>query len=169
MLTNFAEILLKSKIERDNRQRHKKFLPWDKIERIALITNNQLAGNKSAVDKFIEQSGKYIEVFLVETENKEATYADWHCFVKKDRSLFKLPRKQKLEALAGKQFDLVINTCPDDNLFATSLSSALKASLKCGASSRFMDTDLIIKFSEPFNLPGYLGNVVKYLKMIRDV
>lgn len=167
MLRSIAQISLRSKIKRDNLERQKKFLPWDKIEKIALIIDKDTALNKSALDKFVEDTKKYIQVFYVETSSKEPTYHDWNCFSKKDRSLLNLPKKDLETQLKQQRFDVVINTCSEDNLFSASLCSSLSAYLKCSRSEGHNVSDLIIKKSEPFNIIAYLNDVIKYLKMIR--
>ncbi|MCC6372246.1 MAG: hypothetical protein IT236_14675 [Bacteroidia bacterium] len=168
MLNNLAEILLKSKIEKDNAQRKRRFLNWDKIEKIALIVSKDEALNKSAIDTYIERTKKYVEVFHIELNSKEPSYGDWECFSKKDKSLLRLPKKNRIEKLKTKNFDLVINTSNTDELFSTSLSSSINAALKCGTSERFNDTDLIIVKKESGNLIKYLDDVVTYLKMIKN-
>jgi hypothetical protein len=167
MLSSIAKILVKSQITRENTTRKKKFLPWDNIEKIALIINKDDSVNKSAIDKFVEGTRKYVEVFYIEIKSKDSSYNDWHCFSKKDRSLFNLPKKNIESGLRHKKFDVVINTCEGDNLFSTAICSSLSAPLKCTTSSKFNDGDMIIKKTEPFHLLNYLADTIKYLKMIR--
>ena len=167
MFDTFGKIILRSKINDENLKRQKKFLPWDKIERIALILEKDDALNKSMVDKFIDETKKYIEVFYIEIASKHASYSDWHCFSKKDKSLWNLPKKNLESELKNKKYDAVINTCTEANLFALSVSASLPAYLKCSENNRFNLADLIIKKTEPFNLKNYLDETVKYLKMIK--
>jgi hypothetical protein len=168
MFGKIGEIVLKSKIEKDNAIRSRKFLSWDNIENIALIVSKEQDLNKSAIDKYIERTKKHIEVFHIELSSKEPSYGDWECFARKDKSLLQLPKKSRIDALRSKHFDLVINTCEENSFFSTAVSSSLNAALKCGSSNRFNDTDLIIKKTEPFNLIKYLDDIVVYLKMIRS-
>lgn len=167
MLRSIAQISLRSKIRRDNLARQKKFLPWDKIEKIALIIDKDNSLNKSALDKFVEETKKYIQVFYIEISSKQPTYHDWKCFSKKDTSLLHLPKKNLESQLKHKQFDVVINTCSEKNLFSASLCSSLSAYLKCSMSNDHNVSDLIIKKTEPFDVISYLNDVIKYLKMIR--
>ncbi len=168
MLQQIAEILVKSRVNRDTRSRKKKYVPWDKAQRLALIVSSDQVKNKSVLDKYIESTKKYVEVFVIETEIKEPSFADWHCLVKKDRSFLKLPKRTALAEYKGKQFDVLVNACPDTDLFATSLTSALSASLKCGRSDRYNDTDIIIKGGPNFDLIRFLNELTGYLKTIRD-
>lgn len=167
MLNRIAEIRVKSKIKRYNLNRKKRFMNWDKVEKIALIMSDADAVNKSAVDKFIQTSGKYVEVFYVEAKSKLPTYNDWKCFYKKDLNLLKLPKNSQLVELEQKKFDLVINTSPEHDLVSTLLSSAIGADLKCGNSNKYNCNELIIEKTETYNLMSHLDNVVKYLKMIQ--
>jgi len=167
MFGAIAKMILKSRINEENATRQKKFMPWDKIEKIALVIEKKDSLNKSSVDQFIENSKKYIEVFYIETSSKNRSYTDWHCFSRKDKSFLNLPGKKLESELKNKKFDVVINTCAETNLFAYALTSNLPAYLKCGGNSRFNLADLVIKKTEPFNLKNYLDETVKYLKMIR--
>lgn len=166
MLSRIAEINLKSKIKRLIINRTKQFINWNKIEKIALILNQNDAINKSAIDTFIQQSGKYVEVFYVEIKSNQPTYADWNCYYKKDLNLLKLPKKSVLNELKNKNFDLVINTSNDDDLFSPLLTTTLNASLRCGNNNKYNCHELIIKKANTNDLIVHLNNVVKYLKMI---
>jgi hypothetical protein len=167
MLKGIARILLRSKINRDNLTRKKKFLSWEKIEKIALIIDKNTHLNKSILDKFVEETKKYIQVFYIEIDSKGPTYHDWKCFSKKDRSFFHLPKKKLESELKHKQFDVIINTCNENNLFSASLCSSLSAYLKCGRDNDHNVSDLVIKKAETSDLIGYLNDVIKYLKMIK--
>lgn len=167
MLDKLGEILLKSKIEKANSGRKRSFLPWHRIEKIALIINKEEALNKSAIDAYIERTKKHVEVFHIELSSKEPSYSDWECFASKDKSLLKMPKNKRLSALKNKEFDLVINTC-ENEFFSSALSSSLSAPLKCGAGSQFSDSDLIIKKTTKGGLLSYLDDVVTYLKMIKS-
>lgn len=167
MFSSIAKIILRSRIREENSKRQKKFLPWDKIDKIALIVEKDASLNKSMIDRFIEETKKYVEVFYIETTSKHPSFADWNCFSKKDRSLWNLPKKNMDSELQNKKFDAVINTCPENNLFALAICSSLPAHLKCSENDGFNLADLIIKKTEPFNLRSYLEDTVKYLKMIR--
>jgi hypothetical protein len=167
MLRRISEIVLKSRIEKDNAIRSRKFMSWDNIDKIALIVHKEQVHNKSAIDSYIARTNKHVEVFYLEPHSKEPSYGDWECFTKKDKSLLGLPKKERLNALKSRHFDIVINTC-DADFFSTAISSALNAPLKCGSSGYYKDTDLIITKSEPFNLIKYLDDTVIYLKMIRQ-
>lgn len=167
MLQLLGKIILRSKINNRRLPQKKNFLPWDNIEKMAIIIDEDKMLNKSAIDKFIDDTKKHVEVFYLETRSKQKTYHDWHCFSRKERSLFYLPTKQAESELKNKQFDVVINTCHETNLFAFAVSSHLKTLLRCGNNSTFNLADLIIINSESGKTINYLENTVKYLKMIK--
>jgi hypothetical protein len=167
MLGAIARMSLGSKINKDNLNRKRHFLPWDQIQKIALVLHKNDQVNKSAMDKLVDGTKKFVEVFYVELDSKTPSYSDWRCFYKKDASLLGLPQQAVLSELQNKNFDLVINTSNDSELFATSLVSSLKAPFKCGCSKKFNDVDLIIKKTEPYNVMNYLDEVFRYVKMIR--
>ncbi|WP_317898175.1 DUF6913 domain-containing protein [Aurantibacillus circumpalustris] len=162
-----TRFILKFKIRRDNLTRKRKFISWDKVEKIALIIEKHNSLNKSAIDKLLEESKKYIEVFYIETDSKEHTFGDWNCFSKKDKSLLNLPKKFNLNELTLKNFDIVINTCDENNLFATALALSIQAQLKCGENKSFDLADLIITKKQADNLKNYLDDTFKYLRMIK--
>lgn len=166
MLRTFTKLILKAKIGRDNASRQKKFLSWDKIENMALIIEEKDKVNKSQIDKFIDDTKKHVEVFYIETGSKHASFGDWHCFLKKDKSLLNLPAKKVEAELKSKKFDAVINTCGQNNFFAIALASTLPAYLKCAENPDFNLADLIITRTESFTLKNYLEETVRYLKMI---
>ena len=167
MLRSIAEIILRSQIKKEKPNVKKQYMAWDDVQKIALIVNNSEDFNKSALDKFISDRKKNVEVFYTELTSKETSFSDWNCFVKKDQTLFNLPKKTSLNELRKKQFDLVINACHEKNLFATSVCAALPASFKIGHSDKFNDVNLIIQRTEPYNLILYLNDVLRYLKMIK--
>jgi len=102
MFRLIAEMIVRSNIKKQSPGNEKHFLPWDGINKIALIISSSAAPNKSAIDKFIADSQKYIEVFYVELSSKQASYADWHCLTKKDASFLKLPKSKVAEDLKRK-------------------------------------------------------------------
>jgi len=167
MFRFIAEMIVRSKIEKESTGRKKQFLSWEKIEKIALIIGKNETLNKSAIDKFIQDSKKFIEVFYVELNSRQPTYGDWHCFSKKDASLLKLPTARVTEDLAKKDFDLVINTAGEDELFPVALCTALPAAYKCSSSAKYNNTVLVVERSVPNNLTDYLNDTFKYLKMIK--
>jgi len=168
MLKTIAEISLKSKVNRENEPIKKQFLPWDRIEKIAIVIRKHDDLNKSEIDRFVEATQKYIEIFFVELDSKLPTYSDWHCFSKKDKSLLKLPKNNLIKELKKKQFDLVINTSTEDDLFSIALSSSLLSVIQCDSSDRFNNADLIIKKNDKYSIIDYLKEVIKYLKMIKN-
>jgi hypothetical protein len=162
-----ANIILKSRTAFESKKRKGAFLSWDSIQKIALVISKRDNINKSQVDQFITGTKKYVEVFYIELDSKTPTYNDWNCFTKKDRSFVGLPSGAVLQGLSGKQFDVVINTCQEIELYSTALAGILHAPLKCGSSNRFNDSDLVIKKTGINSIMDYLHEVVRYLKMIR--
>ena len=162
-----ANIVLSSKSAFDHKKRKSEFLSWDKIEKVALIINKRDNINKSDVDRFINDTKKYVEVFYIELDSKTPTYHDWNCFTKKDKTFLGLPARPVHQGLRGKQFDVVINTCQEIEIYSTAIARILHAPLKCGSMNRFHDSDLVIKKTGINTFMDYLHEVVRYLKMIR--
>lgn len=167
MLEFFAKLKLNSIIDKNPTKKTKRFLSWNDISSMAIIIESNKNLNKNNLDEFIEKTGKFVEVFYVETNNKQATFGDWNCFTKKDLTFLKLPKSETILSLKTKQFDLVINTCNDSNLFAAALNNYLISTFNCGASNAHNDTDLIISKQESYDLPLYLTDISNYLKMIK--
>ncbi len=167
MLKFLAKISLRNTIARESSTRQRRFLSWDNINRIALIIDREDFSDKRTVDRFIEETRKHVEVFLVETKSKEPSFHDWHCFSKKDRNFLALPNNKTFLELKNRTFDVCINTCKADNLFSESLYATLKAQLKCGRHLIYQTSDLVIEKKDPSGLTNYLNEVVRYLKMIR--
>ena len=162
-----SDILLKSQIQKDTSNRKKQFLSWDKIQKIAIIIDNQTPVNKSVIDKFCADSKKFIEIYFVELNAKQASFGDWKCFTSKQKTLFKLPKKIVVADLKKKQFDCVINTCSIQNQFSIFIQSAIEAPLKCSDNNDYNQSDLIILKAQTSNIIDYLNDVVRYLKMIK--
>ncbi len=168
MFPFIANILVKAKIKRETLGRKKAFLTWHQIEKIALLIESSETINKSEIDVFIRDTKKYVEVYYLELQSKQATYSDWNCLTKKDQTLLKLPKAAIESAFKQKAFDLVLNTCSEKNLFAISLSNSNAAPLHCNVGNKFNDADLIVKRLFNQKLVNYLSNVLIYLKMIRN-
>lgn len=167
MFRFIAEILVKSKVKRESLQRKKAFLNWQKIEKIALIIEEKDAFSKSEIDAWIKETAKYVEVFYIDLKSKQPQYNDWHCFTRKDKSLLGLPNTNSTNLIKNKQFDLLINTCEESNLFSISLSANCGAQLHCSSSNLYNEADLIVKRLLNQKLLNYLNNVLYYLKMIK--
>jgi hypothetical protein len=167
MIKGVAEKRLRARLARDVKERKKDFLSWEKISTIALILSSEDHPSKDFIDRFVASTGKYVEVFYIETDSQVPSYSDWSCFTRKERTVLKLPRKTVISSLHKKHFDLVINACPEGTLFAKHLLSILNAPLKCSSSGRLTDADLVIKRKGLPGLPEYLQEVIRYLKMIR--
>lgn len=162
-----SEIVLRSLVTKNNAAQKQQFLPWEKTEKIALIIGHSPQLNKSAIDKFIEGTKKFVEVFYVETRSKVPSYADWRCFSKKDATWLQLPNSKAGEPIAAARYDLVINTSDESDLFATALCSMLQGTCKCGSFEKFDTANLIIQPRPSAGLLDHLNETVRYLKMIR--
>lgn len=167
MLSSLARFRLRSRIKKDNTGRKKQFMPWEKIEKIALVLHGHDGLNKSAIDRFIDDTKKFVEVFYIDLKSKTPAYADWRCFSKKDASVLSLPRPVVFDELKNKKFDLVIATPGHNAQFAAALVSGMQAPFKCGFTGDFNEVDLIIERPRPGQLSSYLEDVMKYLKMIK--
>jgi hypothetical protein len=166
MLSALSKWKLRSRI-RENEKTEKAFLSWDKINSVAIIIAEDPQLNRNALDKWIKDTKKMVEVFYVETKSKAASYGDWNCFSKKDTTLLDLPRKEVETALASKKFDLVINTSEAEDFFSAALLSILKAPFKCAANAPFQDANLIVRPSVKGNLIHQLQDTLRYLQMIK--
>jgi hypothetical protein len=166
MIRKLAELMLRYRISRRESGREKKFVSWDKIEKIALVINSRDKIARNVLDNFINESRKFIEVFYVEVNRRTPTYNDWQCFSKRHRSFFNLPRKIISGELEKQRFDVVINTSSDTDIFARSVAGFLSAPLKCSTAG-FREVDLVIERPDNYSLDNYLKEVVRYLKMIR--
>lgn len=167
MIKGLSEIISKSRIQKNNLYREKKFLSWDKIEKVALIIDDKNPINKNKVDEFLQKTNKYVEVYYVELNSQIPSFSDWNCFYKKNQNILKLPKIEVISGLKLKKFDLVINACCEPNLFIANLSSCFSATIKCTANHYLDDFDLMIEREESIDLIGYLENVIKYLRMIK--
>lgn len=167
MFAAIANYFTRMNVVKESALRKKQFLSWTKIQKIALIIDEKKAISKNEIDKFIESTGKYVEVFFVELSNKEASFADWKCFTGKDKNLLNLPKQAVLDALKGKKFDLVINVSTNHPLFCVNLLLALQTDFICGNNDQFGELDLIIERKESQSLMTYLNEVKKYLEMIK--
>src|SRR5688572_5096430 len=107
LLRTIAKIILNSRIAFENKKRKSAFLPWERIEKIALIMSKKDNVNKSLIDSFISGTRKYVEVYYIELDSKTNTYHDWNCFNKKDKTLLGLPSKSVTQGLTGRKFDVV--------------------------------------------------------------
>ncbi|MGZ3920410.1 MAG: DUF6913 domain-containing protein, partial [Bacteroidia bacterium] len=145
------------------------FLNWDKIEKIALILDNAQPINKNELDKFIESTKKYIDVYYLELNSKNPSFADWICFTKKDRTFLNLPKSHVESSIKNRQYQLVINTAEKYPLFAAHLLSQINPPYSCGIQNLFGETDLIVEKNTSVNIVEYLKDVKKYLEMIRTV
>jgi hypothetical protein len=168
MLSLLANIQLRSTIRNFGNSKSQQFIPWNQIQKIALIFNQNQAINKNLIDQFIHRQKKYFDVFYIEDKVKEASYADWQSIIKSDLNLLKLPKSTLLQNFHKKKYDLIINTCDEDDGISIAITAALKANFKCGSFENYNGTNLVIKKNEPFNLLKYLDEVIKYLKMIKN-
>lgn len=169
MFKSIARWLLRSKLSQVSPDTPKDFLSWAQINSIGLIISKDSALNRNALDKWISDTKKFVEVFYIETSAKVPSFGDWYCFTKKDKSLFELPKKSIEQELHDKKYDLVINTASAKDLFAAAVLIAIKAPYKCAASPELQDANLIVSPSVEGNLIHQLQDTMRYLQMIRKV
>lgn len=168
MFNSISRWLLKSKLSQKNNEAKRTFLTWDKVNSLALIISQDTNINRNALDKWIADTKKFVEVFYVETSNKVASYGDWFCFTRKEKNLFNLPKKNVEEELLQKKYDLIINTSNEQNYYAAAVLLALDAPYKCAASADLQDANLIVSPSVQGNLIHQLQDTMRYLQMIRE-
>ncbi len=167
MLAKIANHLTKSNVAKLNITRQKQFLSWDKIYIVALVIDQSDSINKSELDKFIEATKKYVEVFFVEINSKQATFSDWKCLVKKDKTFLNLPKSLFVNEVKDKKYDLVINISGAKPLYSCSLTMQLNSPFKCGNNNLHGELDLIIERKDGQNLISYLKEIVRYIEMIK--
>jgi hypothetical protein len=169
MLQSLATFIARKSVTKNNATRKKQFLDWNKIEKIALILDNEVQLNKSEIDKFTSKLEKYVDVYSLELNSKTPAFGDWICFTKKDRSWLGLPKEHVDSSIKNRNYQLVINASKKYSLFAAAVVSKIGAPYSCGLQDVFGETDLIIEKKDAINITSYLGEVQKYLQMIRTV
>lgn len=167
MFSAISRWLIKNRLRAQERNDQKSFLDWERVDSIALIVATTEGLNRNALDKWIGDTKKFIEVFYIEPKNKNATFGDWNCFTKKDKTIFNLPKKTIETQLNQKTYNLVINTALPDNYFATAVFNALQAPFKCAPSTELQDANLIVRPSVEGNLIHQLQDTLRYLQMIK--
>jgi hypothetical protein len=167
MFKSVSTYLTRKKVQRNNSQRKKNYLSWDRISRIALVIEEGEKFSKNEMDQFVQSLKKYAEIFFVELKSKQASYDDWKCLVKKDRAFFGLPKPEVTSQIKSKSFDLLICVNRTGSFFISALASDFKAPYKCGNADLFGELDLIIERKPDQFLLSYLKDVQKYLEMIR--
>ena len=158
--------ILRSRIKRNEEDRKRDFISWEKVQSVAIVISSRDNVAKNMVDNFIKDSRKFIEVFYVELNKKTPSYSDWQCFIRQHRSFFNLPKKVISKELEKKQFDLVINTASESDVFSRSLCEFIQAPFKCSTGD-LVGVDLVIERPDGYKLISYLEEVVRYLRMIR--
>lgn len=167
MIGLLADIQLRWRLRRFRNRRAAQPANWDAVQKIALVLNKTPGLNKNETDKFIDSTGKYVEVFFVETGSKTASFADWRCFTREHKNFLGLPLRTVMKDMATHQFDIVINACGETDHFAGLIAAAIPASLKCSANNNFSAADLSIISPGSSGPLGYLAEVLHYLRMIR--
>jgi hypothetical protein len=161
------ELILRSKLS-SNASGKKNFVSWDKIKTIALIVDHKSAANKNHLDKFIYETDKVVDVYFIDGHVKESAIKNFTTFIKADRSLFGLPNAKAIAKLKTQPYDLVINAAFNETDFSSIIANTLKTGCRSGFQSRLNELDLIIERKPNQELISYLGDVVTYVKMIRN-
>lgn len=168
MVRSIGKILVKSKLKKTELSRNKGFLPWDKVNKLAILIEKDAEFSKFELDEFIDKCKKMVDIYYLETSNKIATFSDWNCLTKNHKSLFGLPIKSVEQNILTKKYDLIINTCKSENLYAISLAISAQATMHCGFENNFNEPDFVVLKSGNQKLIGYLTNLMNYLKMLRE-
>jgi hypothetical protein len=167
MFKSVSTYLTRKKVQRNNSKRKKNYRSWDQISRIALVIEDGEKFSKNEMDQFVQSLKKYTEVFFVELKSKQASYGDWKCLTKKDKTFFGLPKPETASPIKSNSFDLLICINKTGSFFISGLASAFKAPYKCGNADLFGELDLIIERKPDQSLLSYLKEVRRYLEMIR--
>lgn len=162
----FRNLIIRSHIKRASK-RKKQFASWDTVKTITLIINNE-GLNKSVLDNFIINSGKQVEVVLMDFKNKVSAIKDYTTFTSLDKSIWRLPKSKSLSKLKRKNSDLVIIAAYDNIEFASVLAAHINTPCVCGYRQVYGNLDLIIVRKENQSVVDYLNEVVNYLKMIKN-
>src|SRR4051812_20737833 len=104
MLKPIARMKLRSHIGSESEKREKHFIPWGTIRSIALIVSAEDKVIKSRIDRFIDGTGKHVEVYYIELKSRKPSYADWHCYTNKESSLLMLPVRKLQRNLRSKKY-----------------------------------------------------------------
>lgn len=167
MLKSVARLIVRAGLRRE-KPAEKKFIPWNDIRTMAVIIGSGEKVNKSQVDRFVDSSGKHVDVYFVELAASRPAFTDWKCLGRADRNFFRLPVKRVQDELRQKHYDLVVNTCDGSLLFPAAVAAVIRAPLKCAVSDLFGYANLEVSRQRNSDLPAYLEDVKKYLMMIRS-
>lgn len=167
MLGILSKYFTKTIIEKNNFNRQKQFLNWDKLEKIALILDDSLPINKNEIDKFIDHTKKYVDIYFLELNSKKSTFGDWICFTKKDADFFKLPKSHVESSIKNRQYQLVINVTAKYSNFAAIITSQMRPLFSCGNNNLFGEVDVIIENKTTNSVTEFLKETQKYLQMIK--
>ena len=146
----------------------KNFVSWDKTRTVALLLDSKTSKNKSAIDKFVYETGKVVDVYYLDLDAKEASIKNFTTFTKQERGWLRLPNTKAKAKVANKKYDVLINASFAELDYSSVLSTLLKATCKCGFKSRSNELDLIVSRNNDQSIDKYLEALVNYLKMIRN-
>ncbi|MBK7817077.1 MAG: hypothetical protein IPJ60_05570 [Sphingobacteriaceae bacterium] len=144
------------------------FLPWEKTKTIALVLDSKTASSKNAIDKFIYEADKVVDVYYIDIHVKESQIKNFITFSKQEKSFFGLPNGKASAKIVKKKYDVLINAAFSELDYSSVLSNSIKATCKCGFECRADELDMIVKRKEGQDLMKYLDELVNYLKMIRN-
>ena len=166
MLKPLARLIMMAGLRRE-KPAERRFVPWDQIRTMAIIIGSGEPVNKSLVDRFIADSGKHIEVYFVELGSSKPSFSDWHCLVRASRNLLRLPAGRLQETLRGKRYDFVLNACDGHTLFPAAVAALIQAPCKCATADLLGYANMEVSRPGGQELPAYLEEVKRYLRMIR--
>ena len=161
------ELILTARL-RNSEAAVRNFLPWDKTKTMALVIDSKTASSKNAIDKFIYEADKVVDVYYIDIHVKESAIKNFITFTKQEKSFFGLPNGKASEKIIKKKYDLLINASFSELDFSSVLSNSIKATCKCGYQSRADELDMVVNCKEGQDLIKYLHGLVNYLKMIRN-
>ncbi len=146
----------------------KNFLPWDKTKHVALVLDSKTSISKNAIDKFIYEADKVVDVYYLDIEVKESAIKNFIAFTKQEKNWLGLPNGKAIAKLASKKYDLLINASFAELDYSAVITNLIKATCKCGYQSRINKLDLMVSRKNNQPIDKYLEELVNYLKMIRN-
>ena len=135
---------------------------------MALILDSKAGSSKNLIDKFIYEADKLVDVYYLDIHVKESQIKNFITFTKQEKSFFGLPNGKANTKIVKKKYDLLINASFSELDYSSVLCNSVKATFKCGYQNRVEELDMVVKRKEGQDLMKYLGELVNYLKMIRN-
>ena len=167
MASFLSRYLISSRVRKENVNVKRQFMGWPAISRLALVIDQKQI-NKSQIDNFVQNSGKYIDVYLVETSAKVPSFNDWKSLTRKERTLIGVPNENAYNLVSKDAYDAIIVLTETDPDYCAAIVSSMKASFKCGNRNSYGEVDLIVECKSESSVTDKLSIIRKYLEMIRN-